>query len=151
MKRFSPLLLLIILSIGCKNNSNSTEDLSINQTLEDAPSFFESNQQVPSAQNIPLIEDQKDYTIIPIVKDLTNPWGMTWLPNSDLIYTEKEGKLYRFDGNRSHEISGVPAVYLRGQGGLLDVILKKTTGSIFPMPALKVRAREGIPQLQVPF
>jgi glucose/arabinose dehydrogenase len=121
MKRFSPLLLFIILSIGCKNNSNSTEDLSINQTLEDTPSFFESNQQVPSVQNIPLIEDQKDYTIIPIVKDLTNPWGMTWLPNSDLIYTEKEGKLYRFDGNKSHEISGVPEVYLRGQGGLLDV------------------------------
>jgi glucose/arabinose dehydrogenase len=121
MKRFSPVLLLIILSIGCKNNSDSTEDLSVNQTLKDAPSFFESNQQVPSAQNIPLIEDQKDYTVIPIVKDLTNPWGMTWLPNSDLIYTEKEGKLYRFDGNTSHEISGVPAVYLRGQGGLLDV------------------------------
>jgi glucose/arabinose dehydrogenase len=122
MKRFPLLLLFIILCNSCKNSSNSIEDLAVNQTLEDAPSAdFESNQQVPSVQNIPLIEDQKDYTLIPIVKDLTNPWGMTWLPNGDLIYTEKEGKLYRFDGNKSHEVSGVPEVYLRGQGGLLDV------------------------------
>ncbi|KQC34637.1 hypothetical protein AAU57_12290 [Nonlabens sp. YIK11] len=78
---------------------------------------------MPKVDGIPLIEDQKNYTLTPVVEGLNNPWGMDWLPNGDLVYTEKEGKMFRFDGTTSIEIQNVPEVYIRGQGGLLDVMV----------------------------
>lgn len=121
MKRFIEFLLFALLITGCKNNSTAIEDLAVHDMETSQDMSFESNQSQPNIQNIPLIEDQKKYTITPVVKNLTNPWGMTWLPNGDILYTEKEGKLYRYDGSISKEIAGVPEVYVRGQGGLLDV------------------------------
>lgn len=112
------LFLLFVLSLtSCKNDKNDqefTENPQDNLFLKDV-------QNIPKVKGISLIEDQKDYTITPIIENLDIPWGMTWLPNGDMIYTEKEGKLYKFNGTKSIEISGVPEIYLRGQGGLLDV------------------------------
>ena len=59
---------------------------------------------------------------------------MTWLPNGDMLITERSGILYRFDGNNLIEIEGVPKVYQYGQGGLLDIELHpeyKTNGWIY--------------------
>lgn len=55
------------------------------------------------------------------VPDLTNPWGMAFLPDGSILITEKEGKLIHFKDGTKTEISGVPEVYNRGQGGLLDI------------------------------
>ena len=53
---------------------------------------------------------------------VTIPWGMTWLPNGDMLVTDRSGKLLRVrDGNLIAEISGVPEVMARSQGGLLDI------------------------------
>lgn len=53
---------------------------------------------------------------------LDNPWGMTFLPDGQLLITEKPGRLRIFaDGKLSEPIAGVPKVAYRGQGGLLDV------------------------------
>lgn len=59
-----------------------------------------------------------------VASGLTNPWGMTFLPNGDILFTEIEGKLFRLtsDGEKQN-ISGVPEVLAAGQGGLLDVEL----------------------------
>ncbi|MEQ8578857.1 MAG: PQQ-dependent sugar dehydrogenase [Balneola sp.] len=52
------------------------------------------------------------------------PWGMTWLPDGDMLITDRSGKLLRVrEGNLVAEISGVPDVYARSQGGLLDIAL----------------------------
>lgn len=48
-------------------------------------------------------------------------WGMDFLPDSDLIFTEKRGKVYRKHGEIITEISGFPEVRDNNQGGLLDV------------------------------
>ena len=51
-------------------------------------------------------------------------WGMDFLPNNDLIFTEKRGKLYRLPSGATTamELTGLPAnIYTAGQGGLLDV------------------------------
>jgi glucose/arabinose dehydrogenase len=52
------------------------------------------------------------------------PWAMTFLPNGDLLVTEKRGalKLRRADG-RILEVAGVPQVSYGGQGGMGDVVL----------------------------
>ena len=51
------------------------------------------------------------------------PWGMAFLPNGDLIVNDISGKMFRVTNNGAEkfEIKGVPDVYYRGQGGLLDV------------------------------
>lgn len=124
MKTACLLLLTIFLSISCKsNNNNSTKAAQeISSTASQVPDTAADLQKPPQVKNIPLLPDQKKYTVTQIVSGLTNSWGMCWLPNGDLIYTEKEGALFRYDGIKSHEIKNVPAVYTRGQGGLLDVI-----------------------------
>jgi glucose/arabinose dehydrogenase len=59
-----------------------------------------------------------------VVSGLSIPWGMTFLPDGDLLFTEREGALYRFtEGSEPEKISGLPEVLAMGQGGLLDVEL----------------------------
>jgi glucose/arabinose dehydrogenase len=53
---------------------------------------------------------------------LSEPWGMTFLPDGKLLITEKPGRLRIYsDGELSEPVSGVPKVEYYGQGGLLDV------------------------------
>lgn len=63
------------------------------------------------------------YTHEVIVSDLINPWGMAFLPDGSLLITEKSGELIHFKDGMKTEITGVPEVYNRGQGGLLDIRL----------------------------
>ena len=60
-----------------------------------------------------------------IAQGLTSPWAMAFLPNGDMLVTERAGKLRLVqDGQlREQAISGLPAVYQAGQGGLMDVVL----------------------------
>lgn len=48
-------------------------------------------------------------------------WGMDFIPNGDLIFGEKRGRLYRLSGSTVTELTGFPAVLSAGQGGLLDI------------------------------
>jgi len=61
-----------------------------------------------------------------LVSGLEHPWGMAFLPQQQgLLITERPGRLRWLDnsGRLSPPLAGVPAVYARGQGGLLDVAL----------------------------
>ena len=51
------------------------------------------------------------------------PWGMAFLPDGSLLVNDISGTMYKVfpNGERKIEIKGVPEVYYRGQGGLLDV------------------------------
>ncbi len=62
--------------------------------------------------------------IVTVVEGLENPWGLAFLPNGDLLVTERPGRLRIVsNGQLSEPISGVPEVFARQQGGLLDVAL----------------------------
>jgi glucose/arabinose dehydrogenase len=56
---------------------------------------------------------------------LENPWGLAFLPDGRMLVTERPGRLrlVEKDGRLSAPLGGVPEVYARGQGGLLDVVL----------------------------
>jgi glucose/arabinose dehydrogenase len=60
-----------------------------------------------------------------VVSGLKNPWGMAFLPNGDILVTEKEGeiRIVRSGKLLEKKVEGVPEVYVRGQGGLLDIEL----------------------------
>ena len=66
-----------------------------------------------------------DYQVVTVVDELDNPWAMAFLPNGDMLVTERPGRLriVRAGTLLPTPVPGVPEVYARGQGGLLDVIL----------------------------
>ena len=57
------------------------------------------------------------------VDELQLPWGMAFLPDGSLLITEKSGEIIHFKDGKKVNISNVPPVYNRGQGGLLDIVL----------------------------
>jgi glucose/arabinose dehydrogenase len=56
---------------------------------------------------------------------LDKPWGMTFLPEGDMLVTELAGELLHVqpDGTVSEPIGGTPEVFAQGQGGLMDVAI----------------------------
>lgn len=71
-----------------------------------------------------------------VAKGLNHPWGMQFLPDGRMLVTERPGRLRIVDGKGtiSPPVTGVPAVFATGQGGLLDVALDpqfSTNGRIY--------------------
>lgn len=66
---------------------------------------------------------------------LEHPWGMDFLPDGDVIVTERPGRIRILSGNTlSDPVEGVPDVAARGQGGLLDIVIApdfESSGLIF--------------------
>ncbi len=60
-----------------------------------------------------------------VVSGLTMPWATAFLPNGDMLVTERVGKLRLVKNGQLDpiEITGLPKILYRGQGGLLDVVL----------------------------
>mgnify|MGYP001084823915 CR=1 FL=1 len=56
---------------------------------------------------------------------LEHPWGLAFLPGGRMLVTERPGRLriVSSEGEVSEPMDGVPEVFARGQGGLLDVEL----------------------------
>jgi len=65
-----------------------------------------------------------DYRVVTLVDGLIRPWSMAFLPDGELLITEQPGRLRVVrDGKLLAEpVTGVPEVFYRGQGGLLDVV-----------------------------
>ena len=74
-------------------------------------------------ENQATVPETVSFTPELVVEDLDIPWGMAFLPDGSLLITEKSGEILLFRGGSKTEISGVPEVYNRGQGGLLDIAL----------------------------
>jgi glucose/arabinose dehydrogenase len=64
--------------------------------------------------------------VTPVVTGLEHPWALAFLPDGEnMLVTERPGnlRLVSADGKLSAPLNGVPAVWAKGQGGLLDVAL----------------------------
>lgn len=62
-----------------------------------------------------------------VASGLEHPWGLQFLGDGRMLVTEQPGRLrvVTADGKISRPVAGVPKVYARGQGGLLDVRLSQ--------------------------
>lgn len=69
-------------------------------------------------------ENQK-LVLQPVLKTKDVIWAFKFLPDQRIIFTEREGRIKIFDPKtkKISDVSGVPKVDARGQGGLLDVAL----------------------------
>ncbi|MFA9391744.1 MAG: PQQ-dependent sugar dehydrogenase [Prolixibacteraceae bacterium] len=67
--------------------------------------------------------EELSFVVDTVVSGLNIPWGLEFLPNGDLLISEREGILYRFSNGVLHKIEGLPEIFVTGQGGLLDLRL----------------------------
>jgi aldose sugar dehydrogenase len=65
------------------------------------------------------------FRVAEVAGGLAEPWGMAFLPDGDILVTEKAGRLRLVDDGalRDDPVPGVPEVTDARQGGLLDVVL----------------------------
>lgn len=73
-----------------------------------------------------LKSEQGTLEVTPFAKGLDHPWALAFLPDQKgMLVTERPGNLrvVSADGKLSAPLSGVPKVWAKGQGGLLDVVL----------------------------
>ncbi|MDE5083247.1 MAG: PQQ-dependent sugar dehydrogenase [Trichodesmium sp. St18_bin1] len=89
-------------------------------TVTQTQSKSRENSSVSNAENI---ASTLDYRKITLVENLEHPWSLAWLPDGEILITERPGRLRIIrDGNLDQiSIAGVPQVFAMGQGGLLDV------------------------------
>lgn len=62
-----------------------------------------------------------DYSYEIVADGIDIPWGLSLHSANDFLVTEKAGTLYHVLNGEKTVIKGLPPVYVRGQGGLLDV------------------------------
>ncbi|MCK8516212.1 PQQ-dependent sugar dehydrogenase [Methylonatrum kenyense] len=69
--------------------------------------------------------EQHEFIVETLRDDLRHPWGLSFLPDGDMLVTERGGRLLRIsaDGSESTAVAGVPDVHVANQAGLLDVAL----------------------------
>ncbi len=64
--------------------------------------------------------------ITEVVDGLDEPWAVGFLPEGEMLITERDGALLHIAANGTRQsVSGVPKVYADGQGGLLDIMVPR--------------------------
>ena len=78
---------------------------------------------VASAQTFS--SEHHEFRVTTVARGLVHPWSLAFLPNGDMLVTERVGRLriIRNGELRPMPVAGVPEVALGGQGGLLDIAL----------------------------
>ena len=76
-------------------------------------------------ENPPMIQipEVMNYSYEIVIDGIDIPWGMAFINQDELLVTEQAGTLYYVKNGEKKEVNGLPPVYFRGQGGLLDVAL----------------------------
>ena len=83
---------------------------------------------VPAIGDGPWVFDtaeQHKINVSVVTKQLEHPWAIAFLPNGEMLVTERPGRLRIVRGNSldPQPIAGLPTVRTDGNGGLMDVAL----------------------------
>jgi glucose/arabinose dehydrogenase len=102
LNRKAPLLLLVAASVAA--------------CADPAPTAAQTGEAVNS--------EHHSFRVTTVAEGLNNPWGIAFLPGGDILITERPGRLriVREGALLAAPVGGVPTVWARGQGGLLDVV-----------------------------
>lgn len=78
-----------------------------------------------NAQPLSINTQAGNIQINTIAQGLENVWGMAFLPDGNMLVTERAGRMRIVSaaGKISEPLSGLPPIVAKGQGGLLDVVL----------------------------
>ena len=77
------------------------------------------------AETTPVATSDFDVKLTPVVTEAEWPWGLAFLPNGDLLFTEKEGGLKFVAGGEGtpSSVTGLPEAFIEGQAGYLGLVL----------------------------
>ena len=69
--------------------------------------------------------DQASFRVVTVIGRLEFPWSLAFLPDGDMLITEKPGRLRRWHQGKllPAPVAGVPPVVFKDDGGLMDVVL----------------------------
>lgn len=89
------------------------------------PNNPEQKPALPGQTDAPETKSNVAFDVVTVAEGLQNPWSLAFLPGGKMLVTERPGRLrvVSADGTLSAAVAGMPAVFSRGQGGLLDVVL----------------------------
>jgi glucose/arabinose dehydrogenase len=106
MKRLLPLLILAVSAVSFAQQRGAN-------TLGDGPWTYTTSERATRIK------------VSVVTKGLANPWSMAWLPNGDMLITERAGRLrvLRNGVLDPVPVAGVPKVQAGGTSGLLDIAL----------------------------
>ncbi|SHI20502.1 PQQ-dependent sugar dehydrogenase [Pollutimonas bauzanensis] len=85
---------------------------------------WQAQAQTSASRSFP--SEKGEIVVSELLTGLDHPWSIAFLPDdSGALITERPGhlRLWQADGGLSEPIGGVPEVYARSQGGLLDIAL----------------------------
>ena len=84
-----------------------------------------AQQQDPANETMPVTGTEGTALTAEVLETFDGAWAMAFLPDGRALVTEQDGDLWLLgtDGAKLGEISNVPAVEMRGQGGLGDIIV----------------------------
>ena len=103
MKKIIIAYVTLLSFVACNSCKNVRGDVVINPT--------------PINENFTLTQET-------IFSDRGIIWGFEFLPNADIIFTEKSGKMGIYSDGKITELSGLPTdINADSQGGLLDICL----------------------------
>lgn len=109
MKKFPYYLTMFVwLAFACSDKENGVED--VNESEVYTGKEYES--------------EKLTYGVDTIADNLKNPWAIEFLPDGRMLVTERAGEVLIFqDGKQLPETIQIPDVFVKGQGGLLDITL----------------------------
>ena len=81
----------------------------------------------PGIENLPMVFETVEYDVLveTVATELDHPWGMAFLPNDNILITERSGnmRLIRNGVLQDEPIAGTPEVFARRLSGLMDITL----------------------------
>ncbi len=105
---YLPLLWITLLLIGCEAPDT---DATTNNGADD-PDTWEART---------LDSQYEAMRLDRMVADLEHPWSLAFLPDGDMLVTERPGRLHRVQNGEPTEIQGLPDIRAHRQGGLMEV------------------------------
>jgi aldose sugar dehydrogenase len=77
----------------------------------------------PASAAAPGTQGDHQYRVVTVVEGLEHPWSLAFLPNGDMLVTERPGRLRIVRNGRllPEPVAGLPEVRAGGQGGLMEV------------------------------
>ncbi|SFC39725.1 quinoprotein glucose dehydrogenase [Zunongwangia mangrovi] len=93
-----------------------------NDTAEKTDPTVETPEDIQQEVPDPISAETNDnYDTEVVVEGIAIPWGIDFLPDNSMLITDKSGDIYHYRDGQKQKLSNVPEVYVRGQGGLLDI------------------------------
>ena len=70
-----------------------------------------------------ILVDESNYEMELIFEDENIIWSIEFFEDNSILAAVKSGSLFHYTNGEKIQISGLPEIYLRGQGGLMDIVL----------------------------